>query len=59
MNIEKDAPIFEYVLVDYAADPKPSKYKPIQSVMMTEWEAHNLNQGFALNGTTKRYIKGY
>jgi hypothetical protein len=58
MNIEKDSPTFEYVLIDYAAYPASSKYKHVQVIMMTEHEAHCRNKGFALNGTTNRYIKG-
>ena len=52
LEIYKQVPS-EYVLINYR-ERHPLYY---QKAHLTEREAHSLNQGFALNGVTKRYIK--
>ena len=53
-NIEEyKQPPTEYILIDYA-NRRPLYY---QKAHLTKYEAHDLNQGFALNGITKRYVK--
>lgn len=54
LDIYKQVPT-EYILIDY--NNGPTRQKIEKSVHLTEYEAHNLNQSFALNGVTKRYIK--
>jgi len=44
----------KYHLINYDKPSFPFKAK---LVPLTEKEAHTLNQAFALNRTTKRYIK--
>tara|TARA_B110000467_G_C18030387_1_gene320407 strand:- start:426 stop:611 length:186 start_codon:yes stop_codon:yes gene_type:complete len=46
---------FEYSLIDYSV---PAKEWEVSKVLeLTIDEAHSLNRGLAMNGTTKRYIK--
>jgi len=56
MRENYNKPLFKYQLIDYSKSaPHPILApKPIE---MTAYEAHSRNQGLALNGTTKRYIK--
>ena len=53
-NINKQL-VLDYELIDYNTDPNP--YTPKVIRQLTESEAHAKNQGFALNGITKRYVK--
>jgi hypothetical protein len=45
-----------YVLIDYN---RPHGHERLwnKPVILTEQEAHSLNQGFALNGQSKRYVR--
>jgi hypothetical protein len=43
----------EYTLINY--DERHQLF--YQKVYLTEHEAHSLNQAFAMNGNSKRYIK--
>ena len=53
--VEENAPMFEYVLIDWA---KPGKDWTQQDMhLLTVNEAHHKNQAFAMNQTTKRYVK--
>ena len=52
LNIYKQVPS-EYILIDYA-NRRPLYY---QKAHLTKHEAHELNQGFAFNSITKRYVK--
>ena len=52
LEVYKQVPS-EYILIDYR-ERHPLYYRKAH---LTEYEAHNLNQGFALNGVTKRYVK--
>lgn len=46
---------FEYSLIDYSI---PAKEWEVSKVLkLTKEEAHSMNRGLAMNGTTKRYIK--
>ena len=54
LDVYKQVPS-EYILMDYSKGP--TRQKIVESVYLTEHEAHNKNQGFALNGITKRYVK--
>lgn len=44
----------KYMLINYN---KPASIIPPKPVVLTEYEAHTLNRGFAFNRITKRYIK--
>ena len=44
----------KYMLINY---DKPAPIIPSKPVVLTEYEAHTLNRGFAFNRITKRYIK--
>ncbi len=47
--------MFEYSLIDYSV---PAKEWEVSKVLeLTIDEARSLNQGLAMNGATKRYIK--
>ena len=48
--------LFKYQLIDYSK-PAPHPILNPKPIEMTAYEAHSRNQGLALNGTTKRYIK--
>ena len=49
------APLHGYVLIDYS---KPlNKYKPISHHELTELEASNKNQGYAMNGLSLRLVR--
>ena len=52
LHIYKQTPS-EYILINYA-ERRPLYYR---KAFLTEHEAHNLNQGFALNGMSQRYVK--
>lgn len=56
-QIEKDPELFEYELIDYSTQLIPTARKPIRTVKMSAYEAHSRNQGYAMNQTSKRYIK--
>ena len=54
LEVYKQTPsVFE--LIDYSKPPNP--YRVPSTHYLTEYESHMMNQGFALNGTTKRYIR--
>ena len=52
LDLYKQVPS-EYILINYN-ERRPLYY---QKTHITENEAHSLNQGFAFNGITKRYVK--
>ena len=54
LDVYKQTPS-EYILLDYSQGPTRQKVADV--AYLTEYEAHNKNQGFALNGITKRYVK--
>lgn len=43
-----------YKLIDWS---KPKPVLPERETQLTEYEAHTLNRGLAMNGTTLRYVK--
>lgn len=45
----------EYYLIDWSK--APSNWRSNKMIELTSYEAWAANQGFALNGTTLRYIK--
>ena len=47
-------PEHKYILINYN---QPAPIIPPKPVVLTEYEAHTLNRGFAFNRTAKRYIK--
>ena len=48
-------PLYEFTLVDYESN-KP--YRDVQKIVnMTEREAQQMNEAFALNFSTKRYVR--
>ena len=50
-----NAPLHDYVLIDYS---KPAnRWKPKSHHRLTEIEAHNMNQGYAMNGLTLRMVR--
>ena len=54
MKQKNNTILHTYTLVQY---DKPKPILPEKQIQMTEKEAHARNQGFALNRTSKRYIK--
>ena len=52
----RDNTLNQYQLIDYSEAPPHPILAP-KPIKMTEDEAHKINQAFALNNTTKRYIK--
>ena len=54
LDIYKQVPS-KYYLIDYGKPANPYTYN--KEVWLTEQEAHDRNQGFALNHTEKRYVK--
>ena len=52
LHVYKQTPS-EYILINYA-ERRPLYYRKVH---LTEYEAHNLNQGYALNGMSQRYVK--
>ena len=59
MHVEQNSklPLLEYDLIDYSAQLVPSPRPPLSTVKMTELEAYHINQGFAMNNVSKRYIR--
>ena len=56
MRSNYNSALFKYQLINYSK-PAPHPLLEPKSIKMTSDEAHARNQGFALNNTTKRYIK--
>jgi hypothetical protein len=70
MEVNK-TPIRKYVLVDWGHPPAYARLPSIfwtgepsarlkrltKTISMSESDAHSLNQGFALNHQTRRYVK--
>ena len=56
MRSNYNSALFKYQLIDYSK-PAPHPLLEHKPIKMTSDEAHARNQGFALNNTTKRYIK--
>ena len=54
MKERNNIKLHTYVLINYN---EPPPILPQKELQMTEKEAHARNQVFALNHTTKRYIK--
>jgi hypothetical protein len=48
-------PEHTYELVDWGT--KWNHYKHVRVTTLTEFEAHELNHGFMMNQTTKRYVR--
>ena len=46
--------LYEYELIQYEGYSVPRKYRFYR---LTEAEAHAKNQGYALNGVSKRFVK--
>lgn len=50
-----NTPAYQYELVTWI---KPTNtYKHVKILTLTECEAHELNQAFAINGNDKRYVR--
>lgn len=56
MRLNYNSELFKYQLIDYSK-PAPHPILEPKPIKMTSDEANARNQGFALNNTTKRYIK--
>lgn len=56
MRTNYNSESLKYKLIDYSK-PAPHPILEPKPTKMTSDEAHSRNQGFALNNTTKRYIK--
>ena len=54
MNSIEDTKLHTYELVDWN---KPKSVLPPAKILATVCEAHELNRGFAMNGSTKRWVK--
>jgi hypothetical protein len=52
-NID-DTELYTYYQIDWS---KPSSALKLKECKLTEYEAHELNKGLALNGFTLRWIK--
>jgi len=48
--------LIKYILIDWSRPHAHERLSP-KPILLTKDEAHKLNQSFALNGTTKRYVK--
>ncbi len=50
----KQKKLYDYELIVHSGIPLPRQYKIYR---LTESEAHERNQGFAINGIYKRFIR--
>ena len=54
MNYNPNEKVYEYELIQYEGYSPPHKYRIYR---LTSCEAHDMNQGYALNGVPKRLVK--
>jgi len=54
MDDIKNEKLYEYELIQYEGYSTPRKYRIYR---LTESEAHAKNQGYALNGVSKRLVR--
>ncbi len=54
MNHNPNEKVYKYQLIQYEGYCSPRKYRIYR---LTPSEAHDMNQGYALNGVPKRLVK--
>lgn len=55
MRPSDNTPTHQYELVSWTKPNNP--YKHVKVLTLTEYEAHEINRGYAINGNEKRYVR--